>query len=802
MKKTLTLCLILLFFINVHAQIITIRDKVTNLPIEMVTIISESPQAFAITDVKGKADISAFKNSEAINIRLLGYKPQVLSYDDLEKNDFKVKLEESQVSLNEIVISANRWEQERRDIPNKITAIRPTQIALQNPQTAADLLSLSGEVYIQKSQLGGGSPVIRGFAANRVLLVVDGVRMNNAIFRSGNLQNVISIDPFAIEEAEVIFGPGSVIYGSDAIGGVMDFHTLTPRFTTTEKPLLSGTGAVRYGTANNEKTGHFDINLGFKKWSFLTSASFSDFDDLKMGSNGPDDYLRPEYATRINGKDTIIANPDPEVQVPSGYSQWNVMQKIRFKPSANWDFNYAFHYSATSDYPRYDRLIEYRKGTLRDAEWYYGPQEWMMNTLNITNSNAGTFYDNGQLTVAYQNFGESRHNRSFGSNNLFHRTEGVDVISSNLDFDKGFGEKHHIFYGAEALFNTITSTGTVEHIEKGTSKPTNTRYPDGSTWNSYAAYTTYRFKPGNRITLQTGLRYNYVTAKAEFDTTFFPFPFTEANLSTGALTGSAGVAYKPHETMQVNFNFSTGFRAPNIDDLGKVFDSEPGMVVVPNPDLKSEYAYNVELGIIKSFGGWIKLDATGFYIQLQDALVRRPYTLNGQDSILYEGAWSDVEAIQNAANAYVYGVQAGVEIDLPAGFSLSSRYSIQKGKEELDNGETAPLRHAAPAFGVTHLFYKRSKFIADLYAVYNGEISYEDLAPSEKDKPHLYAANENGNPYSPSWYTINVKASYHITDYLQLTAGIENITDQRYRPYSSGIAGPGRNFIASLRAKF
>nr|MCU0385755.1 TonB-dependent receptor plug domain-containing protein [Flavihumibacter sp.] len=122
-----------------------------------------------------------------------------------QKKDSTEKIQE----LGEVVISFNKWEQQLNEVPNKITKINRTQIQLQQPQTAADMLAQSGSVFIQKSQLGGGSPMIRGFATNRVLLVVDGVRMNNAIYRSGNLQNVISIDPLALEAAEVVFGPGS-----------------------------------------------------------------------------------------------------------------------------------------------------------------------------------------------------------------------------------------------------------------------------------------------------------------------------------------------------------------------------------------------------------------------------------------------------------------------------------------------------------------------------------------------------------------------------------------------------------------
>ena len=158
---------------------------------------------------------------------------------------FQITLEDAGLSLDEIVVSATRWTQNKHDVPEKITTISTKQVALQNPQTAADLVGISDEVFIQKSQQGGGSPMIRGFATNRLLYTVDGVRMNTAIFRSGNLQNVISLDPFAIENTEVLFGPSSVIYGSDAIGGIMSFKTLTPQLSAVKgKEIVVGLSLI------------------------------------------------------------------------------------------------------------------------------------------------------------------------------------------------------------------------------------------------------------------------------------------------------------------------------------------------------------------------------------------------------------------------------------------------------------------------------------------------------------------------------------------------------------------------------
>src|SRR5688500_2079233 len=152
------------------------------------------------------------------------------------------------------------------EVPQRIEKITKNDVTFQNPQTAADLLSSGGYAYIQKSQAGGGSPILRGFATNRVLLVVDGVRMNNAIFRTGNLQNVISLDASSMESAEILYGPGGVIYGSDAIGGVMNFRTLRPGLSdSVGKVLFRGSAFGRYATANMEKTGHADFNIGLNK---------------------------------------------------------------------------------------------------------------------------------------------------------------------------------------------------------------------------------------------------------------------------------------------------------------------------------------------------------------------------------------------------------------------------------------------------------------------------------------------------------------------------------------------------------
>jgi hemoglobin/transferrin/lactoferrin receptor protein len=183
-------------------------------------------------------------------------------------------------------------------------------------------------------------------------------------------------------------------------------------------------------------------------------------------------------------------------------------------------------------------------------------------------------------------------------------------------------------------------------------------------------------------------------------------------------------------------------------------------------------------------------------------MVRRDFQISGRDSIFYDGTLSRVQALQNAAVANVYGFQAGVEINLPVGFTFLSDFNYQVGEEELDDGTISPSRHAAPLFGVSRLKYQSSDVTLEFNTMYQGEKSHEDLAVSEQGKNEIYALDKNENTYSPAWYTLNFKSMYQFTETFSVSAGVENITDQRYRPYSSGLSGPGRNFILSLRAEF
>lgn len=764
---------------------------------------SINPKVQIVANMDGRFQLSHFYHCDSIYITYMNYHTEGYLVQDL-KNKVQVELTDAHLPISEMVVTGNRWEKDKSKIPKRINKLNLKDLQLLGPQTSADLLESSGYVFVQKSQFAGGSPQLRGFGTNRVMIVVDGVRMNNAIFRSGNLQNVISLDANSLESVEVMFGPGAVMYGSDAIGGVMDFKTKTAKFSTdSSKALIKSNVFTRYSSAANELTSHFDFNYGNKKWAFMTSGSYSKFGDLTAGSNGDEFFLRPTYQIETDNGHEMVVNDDPQVQISSGFGQWSALQKIAYRPSEKNEIVYGFNYSETTDAPRYDRLIQDKdeNDTLDYIEWYYGPQKWMMHRLTWLNSNRSTLSDHFRVTVAYQNYQESRHDTKFGSAWTRRQFERVNIGSLNADFEKVLGERSEMEYGLEYVYNKVNSNALSEYFW-GDNIILNPRYPDGSTWQSAGAYINLENELSKKINFHTGIRYSHYLINVDFDTTLFPYPVSSTSNDNGSLSGSLGLVYNPSEKGQYYVNVSTGYRAPNIDDIGKVFDSEQGLVVVPNVDLKPENALNAEIGFMQAFRNRFKLDMAIYYTYLSDAMARSDYTFNGSDSIQYEGTMSKVQAVQNLSDAYVYGVQGGFELVIAKGLTLNSMISYQKGYEfEIEEDAYYPLNHVAPLFGRTSIKYKRRQLFLELYTVYHGEMSSSDLPLGERDDL-VYAKDEEGNNYTPAWYTINFKSSIYFNKHLSLNLGVENITDQLYRTFGSGISAPGRNYMVSFKASF
>ena len=781
------------------SQNLTIIDE-NNKPVIGASIFSDLSN-YETTDKNGNVSLDKFSRSDTLTIKQYGFKEEKLPKSKL-KNTL-ILLYDNEL-LDEVVISASKFSQKFREVPKKVTQINRSMIEFTNPMTSADLLERGGYVYIQKSQLGGGSPMIRGLSTNRLVLSVDGVRLNNAIFRSGNIHNVISISPMNIENTEVIMGSASVLYGSDAIGGVMNFYTKKAKLSNDSNPNIQININSRYSSASNEKMYHIDFNYGLEKIAFLSSFSKSDFDDLTMGIHGPSDYLRPNYVTQNSaGDDVLVTNSKPRVQRNTGYSQTNFMQKVLYEPNENLSIDIGIHFSKTGNIPRYDRLIRTNENEgLYYSEWYYGPQEWLLINSQLTYIPKETkFYDELKFGSSFQRFSESRNSRRFSDSFLKSREEELDIFSLNLDFFKKISENSNITYGLEMIENKVGSFAKSINISDLSETPISTRYPDNSSLNSLGLYINYKTKIIEDVFFQSGVRYSSTVLKSDLsqNNIYYDFIYENTTLENGAFVGGIGLSWVRNIYNNWKFNINTAFRSPNIDDLAKVFDSEPGSVVVPNPDLKPERSFGLEFGGYFRTKNNIELDFSSYVTYLYNSFIRDDFTLsNGVSEIIYDGELSQIQALQNSSKSFIYGIEFGINMFLNKNFRMKSQHNLIAGYELDDLPFGMPVRHIPPNYGNFHLIYNNGDFTIDTYLNYNSKISFNNLAESERAKPYMYALDENGNPYSPSWMTFNVRSKYSFSKMLNINFTVENITNKLYRPYSSGISAPGLNFIFSL----
>lgn len=816
--------LILLSF-SASAQELRITSSLTLGPVSEVAVFNNTMGYSSLTNENGVVVLKGFKQQDTVHIQHPSYYDVSLTYKQLAAQDFQLSLDDKIVLLNEYVVSVSKTKERADNVATKVDVIRQNQITFSNAQTTADVLESTGNVFIQKSQMGGGSPVIRGFEANKVLIVVDGVRMNNAIYRSGHLQNVITIDDAVLDRTEVVFGPGSLIYGSDALGGVMHFYTRKPQLGAKDSVNIKTSAYGRFASANLERTGHFDFNIGLANIASFSSFTFSDYGDSRIGANQNDFYgnhgKRYEYVETINGIDRYIENDDPLVQKFTGYHQLDLLQKFLIPISNDLDLTLNYQFSTSSNIPRYDKLREttlglvtdtigiivgptgvtpldttYEKGLLSYAQWDYGPQKRHFASASLDLKTPKSLYDDGSIIVAYQNIHEERITRRFGRSDRTHRLEEVNAFTLNIDMNKKVSNQQTIQYGFEGVFNDVASSAFTIDVSNGDIDAASTRYPEGgSTMQTYAAYIKYNINISNRLFITPGFRYSQIFLNSKFDDTdFFTFDFNEIEINTSAFSGSFGVVAKPTETLKLNFLMSSGYRAPNVDDVGKVFDPNPGQVVVPNENLQPEFAYNFEIGITQTFAGRIQVNALFFNTLLKNAILREVYNYNNNDSILYDGVLSQVYANVNVGSAVIRGVSVSVKADLNHHLSLMSTFNYTYGRDETND---VPLAHIPPIFGQTALMYTQGRFKSEFSVRYNGWKHLEDYAPSGAD--NLADATELG---TPAWYTLNLRTAYQFNEYFRLQFAIDNLLDQHYRPFSSGVSAPGRNFIIMAKVSF
>ncbi len=783
---------------SIECQNVIVRDKSTGEPIDHVALYNQDKSASTLTDDLGHASIEMFGEKDSIYFQhptyeLAGYLKQELAY-----GDNRVMLEKRNIMLEEFVISAVKDRERMKESPYMIQVLKAEQLITSNFQTSADILQATGHVTVQKSQGGGGSPVLRGFEANKILLVIDGVRMNNAIYRSGHLQNSITIDNHILDRVEVLFGPSGIMYGSDALGGGIHYYTRDPQYEEQKISLFA-----QISSANQGKILHADFSTGGKKIASLNSFTFSDFGNTHSGRNRTSSMgdwgMLKHHVSQIGGVDSTLANPAPHIQKNTAYRQYDLLSKTRYAPSEFLDLTLNLQFSTSSNIDRFDMLNDYNGDDLKYAEWYYGPQTRFLSSVRVDFRNYNALYTNAKAILAFQRIVEDRNTRRFREDERMSQEEDVFVYSANLDFIKVIKRRQYLYYGLEFTHNDLRSQAFYENIHTGILRFAPTRYPDGgSHTHSLALYGNYKWTPAEKIILNAGFRYQYGILHSDFTDT--NLPYREINIRSGAPTASVSLVYNPSPTWKYNFILATGFRIPNVDDYGKV-RAKGDFITVPNENLKSEYTYNGEMGISKRIPNIATLNGSVWISYLTNVIVRTGHTVNGADTLFYDGDYYQIITNSNASLGTIQGISLEAKSEFPGNLQASGTFNFLRGRDITNN---VPLAHIPPVFGkvsiryflLTYSPHGSRKFTNEAYIYYSGRKYWAEMSPLGEDNQE-----EGIQDFGyPAWFTLNLRSHIQLNEQLELQLAIENLLDRFYKTFSSGVGAPGRNFILTLRA--
>ena len=705
-------------------------------------------------------------------------------------------------TIDEVLISAQRLGAKRAVTSRQIEVITAKQMELAMQPTMAEVLSQSGQVFVQKSQLGGGSPVLRGFEASRVLLVVDGVRMNNATYRAGHLQDIITVDQFMLDRTEVFFGSGSTQYGSDALGGVIYMKTKDPKFRDHKFGLASANINMRYMSAGNAWVRNINTEFSGKKVAWLFSGTFSEFGDLRTGQqrnySAWDTFgMRNRYVDRLNGRDTMLPTEDPFVQRGSAYNQFDLFSKLAVK-TGNLTHILNTQLSISSIISRYDRLQDVRNNALRFARWDYAPQNrsFISYTLLLPESEKLKH----RIILSNQTTEVGRVTRTFRSANELTQKDNVNMAALNYDLSYQINEKLQIQGGAEVVHNTVKSVATDYNVNTDIRTDSkNTRYADGGANTLSAAVfanVIYAVKPDDFI-IEGGFRLSHYSLNASFSPdNFLKLPYDKAELRTLAPVYNLGIIKKMDiDGLFFKSSIASGFRNPNVDDMTKLFESVSGLkLVIPNNELKPERTRTFDMGISYD-GKKSRFEFGGYYTRISQLLIDGRSTYNGSDSILFDGKMTPVFQMANTAGGYVTGAYFAGKINLISKLFAEANYTSTFGRYRTAVGSAwVPLDHIAPDHGRVGLRWAASEWQCEAFMLFNGRKVRREYSPSGEDNPQYAPGGQ-----TPAWQTYNFRASWKADKHLTASLAVENILDLHYRVFSGGISAPGRNLVLSVK---
>lgn len=745
----------------------------TKKPIANVSIQLNPGNYFDITDSEGHFILENIPEAEyQIMLEHIAYNPINLKNINIKKNQITIldtiQLESKIISTDEFIITADRIEKDPFETPNAVNVISKDKIIDRASKTSAEALREENGIFVQKTNHGGGSAIIRGLSSNQILILVDGIRLNNSLYRLGNHQYLTTVDNNNIQKIEIVRGPASTLYGSDAMGGTIHLRTKMPEFSTTG--FVSVISVLsRYASADNEKTISTHSEFSTNKLSLIGGFSYKDYGDLRRGRNS--DYNRIEKST------------DGIIQSPNGYSAYDFDVKLISKLSDKSDLVAAYQFSNQANVPRYDK---YENDNY--YLWEYQPQRRQLAYLKYQQHYFSNYFNSFSTSISYNNQVEGRHTQRREDSDLQKEKDEAHTFGFTFEANSLF-RNHNFLYGTEIYADKIKSEQYNYDVDYDVrTKNPISRYPDGAEYNSYGFYLQDEYNLSKNLTTIFGGRYSYFNTR--FQLVGLDSSFLNNNnsyeQSFKSLTFSLGTVYRITNYLHLNFNLGQAFRAPNLSDISKFGESKGEIFEVPNPDLEPEKMSSINLDI-KINHSYFKMDGSVYYSKISDLLGSADTIYKGSSTIEFDSTILKIKSKQNIGEAHIFGAEGSFKYMFFKTWSIGGNVTWTYGENITIN---EPVGGIPPLFGLIGIYYDKIKYKVDFYmrfATKQDRLSEDDL-----DDPRI----PNGG--TPPWQTYNFRIKYMVSRFVSLQMALENIIDYNYREHGSGINGAGRNFIISL----
>ncbi len=701
------------------------------------------------------------------------------------------------VRMDSLVVTAIRMATTSEELAVSVNLVGRAELRQRPVRLLLDVLAAEPGVLVQQTTAGQGAAFVRALTGSQVLLMVDGVRLNNGTFRQGPSQYLSSVDPEIMERVEVVRGASSTLYGSDAMGGVI--NVVTRRAGDLLRPGESWTAEGSYTFDGATDGSRARISGAVAAPDFLSGlelfggVSFGSWSHLKPGGGLPP-------------------------QDPTGYDQRSGDLRLDLQATRRLRVEMSGQHSEQSHVPRYDRYVDFRApgvdggGVGRNALYLFEPQDRSLARLKGSLAANRPWMSTLDVQVSWQVQREGRAIRGQSlvdgvvvpSDRVRHvsddvRSVALDIQGQAIRADGRGG----VTYGLEMWDNVTRSHGRDEDLATGIETaslrwsgseavPTG-RFPDGSRFGGGALY-AFVDELWRMFRVQLGGRGSVYRTTTRVGDAYGG----DVRSRIGNVTGEIGLVYRAMPGLSVRARAAQAFRAPNIYDLTLVGDV-PGGVSLPNPDLDPERGHTLEMGAAWTRGS-AAAELTVFRIVI-DGIMDRDLGTSGFASASAVGSGQlRLLTVQNLGSATVDGVEGSLSAELPARgrLDLSASWTLGDAVVVRDGERAAePLSRVPPPTMSHRVRWPLSRDGRSAWIEYSGRMAGRQARLGFRDQ--LDSRIQIGG--TPAYHVHSLRGGVAWGERLRVSVGVENLFDALYRVHGSGIDAPGRHLFVRLDAR-